>query len=54
VPESEPRAILATGSYIGEGFADARLDTLFIRYRDWYTVEEEAPPASSSATAATF
>ena len=30
VPESEPRAILATGSYIGEGFDDARLDTLFL------------------------
>lgn len=30
VPEGEPRAILATGSYIGEGFDDARLDTLFL------------------------
>jgi hypothetical protein len=30
VPESEPRVILATGSYIGEGFDDARLDTLFL------------------------
>jgi superfamily II DNA or RNA helicase len=29
-PESEPRVILATGSYIGEGFDDARLDTLFL------------------------
>ena len=28
VPESEPRVILATGSYIGEGFDDARQDTL--------------------------
>jgi hypothetical protein len=28
-PECEPRVILATGSYIGEGFDDARLDTLF-------------------------
>ncbi len=26
----EPRVILATGSYIGEGFDDARLDTLFL------------------------
>ncbi len=30
VLESEPRVILATGSYIGEGFDDARLDTLFL------------------------
>lgn len=30
VPEGEPRVILATGSYIGEGFDDARLDTLFL------------------------
>jgi hypothetical protein len=27
VPECEPRVILATGSYIGEGFDDARLAT---------------------------
>jgi hypothetical protein len=29
-PETEQRVILATGSYIGEGFDDARLDTLFL------------------------
>jgi|HubBroStandDraft_1064217.scaffolds.fasta_scaffold02168_2 superfamily II DNA or RNA helicase len=29
-PEDESRVILATGSYIGEGFDDARLDTLFL------------------------
>ncbi|MCF7668934.1 MAG: DEAD/DEAH box helicase family protein [Verrucomicrobia bacterium] len=29
-PENKPRIILATGRYIGEGFDDPRLDTLFI------------------------
>jgi superfamily II DNA or RNA helicase len=30
VPNNEPRVILATGSYLGEGFDDARLDTLLL------------------------
>lgn len=30
VPGSEPRLVVATGRYIGEGFDDARLDTLFL------------------------
>ncbi|MFV1968348.1 MAG: DEAD/DEAH box helicase family protein, partial [Pirellulaceae bacterium] len=30
IPEEEDRVLLATGRYIGEGFDDARLDTLFL------------------------
>jgi len=30
VPVDEPRVIIATGRYLGEGFDDARLDTLFL------------------------
>ena len=30
VKEDAPRVIVATGKYIGEGFDDARLDTLFL------------------------
>ena len=30
IPRDEARVILATGKYIGEGFDDARLDTLFL------------------------
>src|SRR5262245_50579727 len=29
-PDEEPRLLIATGRYIGEGFDDARLDTLFL------------------------
>ena len=30
IPETEERIIVATGRYLGEGFDDARLDTLFL------------------------
>lgn len=30
LPGTAPRVIVATGSYVGEGFDDARLDTLFL------------------------
>jgi len=30
IPDDEPRVVLATGRYIGEGFDDSRLDTLFL------------------------
>ena len=30
IPDDEPRILLATGAYLGEGFDDARLDTLLL------------------------
>ncbi len=30
IPDGEERVIIATGRYLGEGFDDARLDTLFL------------------------
>jgi superfamily II DNA or RNA helicase len=30
IPDAEERVVLATGRYIGEGFDDARIDTLFL------------------------
>lgn len=29
-PENEPRVVIATGKFVGEGFDDSRLDTLFL------------------------
>ena len=30
IPETDERVLIATGRYVGEGFDDARLDTLFL------------------------
>ena len=30
IPDTEERLLIATGRYLGEGFDDARLDTLFL------------------------
>lgn len=30
IPAGQPRVIVATGRYLGEGFDDAQLDTLFL------------------------
>jgi superfamily II DNA or RNA helicase len=30
IPDNEERVIIATGRYVGEGFDNARLDTLFL------------------------
>ena len=49
IPDDAPRVLLATGRYIGEGFDDARLDTLFLalpvssRHRP--AVRGSAPPS---------
>lgn len=52
IPDDEERLLLATGRYIGEGFDDARLDTLFlampVSWKGTLTVQR---PASSAPCA---
>lgn len=51
VPADQQRVILATGRYIGEGFDDARLDTLFlampISWRGTLAAIRRATPSTS-------
>ena len=48
--EDKPRVIVATGSYIGEGFDDSRLDTLFLAMPiSWHgTLQQYVGPAAPS------
>ncbi len=51
VPEDEERLVLATGRYVGEGFDDARLDTLVLGDADLvegYARAIRRPPASAA------
>ena len=48
IPADEKRVVLSTGKYVGEGFDDARLDTLFVTLPvSWRGTGAGTPPPRS-------
>ena len=45
IPANEPRIIIATGKYLGEGYDDARLDTLFLCFPSLGKAQLRSMPA---------